>query len=51
MLIVFTVLFFAGALALNVYAYTVFSDCTLWVNIVTSILLLVVPGIQLLGWN
>jgi hypothetical protein len=42
---------FAGALAVNIYGYIAFSKCTVWVNIVTSILILLLPGIQLIGWN
>lgn len=42
---------YAGALACNIYGYVRFNDCTLWVNIVTSILLLLLPGIQFLHFN
>jgi hypothetical protein len=42
---------YAGALAGNVYGYIKFKDCTLWVNIVTSILLVLIPGIQFLHFN
>lgn len=42
---------YAGALACNIYGYIRFYNCTLWVNIVTSILLLLLPGIQFLHFN
>jgi hypothetical protein len=42
---------YAGALACNIYGYIKFKDCTLWVNIVTSILLLLLPGIQFFHFN
>ena len=42
---------YGGALACNIYGYVKFYDCSLWVNIVTSALLLLVPGIQFLHFN
>lgn len=51
LLITFSIIFYAGALAVNIYGYVAFASCTVWVNIITSILILLLPGIQLAGWN
>lgn len=51
LLIFFTVLNYCAALGLHIWAYIKFKNCTLWVNIVTTILTLIIPGIQLLGFN
>lgn len=51
LLIFFTVINYAVALGLHIWAYIKFKDCSLWVNIVTTILVLIIPGIQLLGFN
>lgn len=42
---------YLGALAMNIYGYIKFHSCTVWVNIVTSILLILMPLVQLLHWN
>lgn len=45
----------AGAIALNVAGYIVFSEnwygSTLWVNILVSIILVILPAVQFLHWN
>lgn len=51
LLIAFTIIMYGGALACNIYGYIKFNGCTLWVNIVTSVLLLLLPGIQFLHFN
>lgn len=49
LLVIFSALMYSMAVGLNVYGYLVFKECTLWANILTSILLFLLPLIQLLG--
>lgn len=51
LLIMFTVINYSTALGLHIWAYIKFKHCTLWANIVTTIIILIIPGIQLLGFN
>ena len=51
LLIFFTVVNYCVALGLLIWGYIKFKDCTLWVNIVTTVLVLIIPGIQLLQFN
>lgn len=51
-----TILFEGAAVLLNVLGYTYFSDSdacgsSLWVNIITSIIILVLPFFQLFNFN
>lgn len=51
-----SLIFFAGAIALNILGYVYFSSSdscgdSLWVNILNSILLVIMPGIQFLHFN
>jgi len=39
------------AVSLNVYGYFTFHDCSLYVNIVTSVVLVILPLVQLLHFN
>lgn len=49
--ITLTALAEASAVALNVYGYLLFQDCSLHINIVTSVLLVILPCVQLLHFN
>lgn len=51
LLIFFTVINYIAALGIHIWAYIKFKDCSLWANIVTTVLILIIPGIQLLGFN
>ena len=51
LLIFFTVINYLCALGLLIWGYIKFKDCSLWANIVTTILIVIIPGIQLLGFN
>lgn len=51
LLIVFTALFYSLAVGMNIYGYMIFKDCSLWANIVTSVLLIFLPIIQIFGFN
>ena len=51
LLILFTVINYTVSLALHVWGYIKFKDCTLWANIVTSVLILIIPAVQFLGFN
>lgn len=50
-LILLTVVAEASAIVSNVYGYLLFSECSLHVNIVTSVLLVVMPLVQMLHFN
>lgn len=54
-MIILSVLGFILAFGLNIYGYIVFNGdwwgSTLWVNIITTIMLVFLPGIQFLHWN
>lgn len=51
LLIFCTVINYCAALGLHIWAYVKFKNCSLWANIVTTILIVVIPGIQLLRFN
>ena len=51
LLIFFTIINYGAALALHIWAYIKFKNCSLWANIVTTILTVIIPVIQLLGFN
>ncbi len=51
LLVVTSVVLEVAALGLNVYGYYLFSECTNWVNIVTSVLLVIMPAVQCLHFN
>jgi len=51
LLIACTILLYAGAWLCNIYGYAKFYECSLWVNIGTTVLLIVLPLVQLLDLN
>ena len=50
-LIFLTVVAESSAILLNAIGYLMFSNCSLYINIITSVLLVVMPIVQLLGFN
>jgi hypothetical protein len=50
-LVLFSTASYSSAVAINVYGYLEFAECSLWVNIVTSVLLVVMPLVQMLNFN